>query len=101
MQASLLLGSSSEDIVTWYGIAGGIPLYLEQFDAALSLAENLATNVLQPDCFLFGEPDSFLQQEVRGRRANAPSSGPSPMAGDASRISPMQPASSARRRPAT
>ena len=66
MQASLLLsGSSSEDIVTWYGIAGGIPLYLEQFDAALSLAENLATNVLQPDCFLFGEPDSFLQQEVR------------------------------------
>lgn len=66
MQASLLLrGSSSEDIVTWYGIAGGIPLYLEQFDAALSLAENLAANVLQPDCFLFGEPDSFLQQEVR------------------------------------
>lgn len=66
MQASLLLnGSSSEDIVTWYGIAGGIPLYLEQFDPALSLAENLAANVLQPDCFLFGEPDSFLQQEVR------------------------------------
>lgn len=66
MQASLLLnGSNPEDLVIWYGIAGGIPLYLEQFDPASSLAENLATNALQPDCFLFGEPDSFLQQEVR------------------------------------
>ena len=66
LQTALLLkGSSPEDIVAWYGVAGGIPLYLEQFDASLSLQDNLAYNALRPDCFLYGEPDSFLQQEVR------------------------------------
>ena len=66
LQTALLLkGSSPEDIIAWYGVAGGIPLYLEQFDASLSLQDNLAYNALRPDCFLYGEPDSFLQQEVR------------------------------------
>ncbi|MEC4177054.1 ATP-binding protein [Adlercreutzia sp. R7] len=66
VQASRLLeGVGLEEIVSWYGIAGGIPLYLEQFDRSLSLQENLAHNVLRPDSFLYGEPDSFLQQEVR------------------------------------
>lgn len=63
--ARLLEGVAPEEIVSWYGIAGGIPLYLEQFDESLGLQENLAHNVLRPDSFLYGEPDSFLQQEVR------------------------------------
>lgn len=63
--AELLAGAGAEDIVAWYGVAGGVPLYLEQFDTSESLRENLARNALSPDCLLFGEPDSFLQQEVR------------------------------------
>lgn len=63
--ALLLKGKAPEDIITWYGVVGGIPLYLEQFDASLSVRDNLARNVLNPDCFLYGEPDSFLQQELR------------------------------------
>ena len=65
-QASLLLaGASAEEAVAWYGIAGGIPLYLEQFDLSISLERNLSRNVLRTDSFLFGEPDAFLQQELR------------------------------------
>ena len=63
--ARLLETTSAEDTVTWYGIAGGVPLYLEQFDSTLGLQDNLTWNVLRPDSFLYGEPDSFLQQEVR------------------------------------
>ncbi len=66
MEASeLLAGTSAEDVVTWYGITGGVPLYLEQFDRSMDMEENIAANVLRPDSFLYGEPDSFLQQEVR------------------------------------
>ncbi len=61
----LLSGASVEDNVAWYGIAGGVPLYLEQFDTGLSVEQNIAQNVLGIDSFLFGEPDAFLQQEMR------------------------------------
>ncbi len=63
--SSLLEGVPAETIVSWYGITGGIPLYLNQFNCNLSLQENIAQNVLRTNCFLFGEPDSFLQQELR------------------------------------
>ena len=63
--AELLRGLSAEEIVAWYGTTGGVPLYLEQFDTSLDLQGNIGRNVLQPDCFLYGEPNSFLQQEVR------------------------------------
>ena len=38
---------------------------MEQFDCALSLEQNIADNILRTDSFLFGEPDSYLQQELR------------------------------------
>ncbi len=66
MQAAKLLHTSnSENVVSWYGIVGGVPLYLEQFNPSMNLQENMAFNVLRPASFLYGEPDSFLQQEVR------------------------------------
>lgn len=66
LQASqLLAGIKAENLVTWYGIAGGVPLYLQQIDQEKGIEENLALNVFQPDAFLYGEPDAFLQQEVR------------------------------------
>ncbi|WP_251230435.1 ATP-binding protein [Adlercreutzia aquisgranensis] len=63
--AQLLQGSSAEDIVTWYGITGGIPLYLSQWNSSMSMQQNIARNVLRTDSFLYGEPDAFLQQELR------------------------------------
>lgn len=63
--AELLQGVSAEDAVSWYGITGGIPIYLENYDRNLSLKQNIARNIMRPDSFLFGEPDSFLQQEMR------------------------------------
>lgn len=63
--ARLLEGALPEEVVAWYGIAGGIPLYLDQFDRSLSVEQNMARNVLRTDSFLFGEPDAFLQQELR------------------------------------
>ena len=65
-EARELLGDmSAEEAVAWYGMVGGVPLYVEQFDCALSLEQNIADNILRTDSFLFGEPDSYLQQELR------------------------------------
>ncbi|WP_080800081.1 ATP-binding protein [Arabiibacter massiliensis] len=63
--AKLLEGLSAEDVVAWYGMVGGVPLYLEQCDASATLERNMAENVLRVDSFLYGEPDSYLQQELR------------------------------------
>ncbi len=63
--AQLLDGVDVETVITWYGMVGGVPLYLEQFDAALALGQNLERSILRTDSFLYGEPDSFLQQELR------------------------------------
>lgn len=63
--AKLLGGFSAEDIVTWYGMVGGVPLYLEQCNPSTTLEENMAERMLRVDSFLFGEPDSYLQQELR------------------------------------
>ncbi|RDB64692.1 hypothetical protein C1878_02320 [Gordonibacter sp. 28C] len=63
--AKLLDGMLAEDVVAWYGVVGGIPLYLEQYEPSLSLEENMAENLLRVDSFLYGEPDSYLQQELR------------------------------------
>ena len=48
-----------------YGITGGIPQYLIQFDDGVSLEENLRWNVLDPSAYLFEEPGKLLQEELR------------------------------------
>ena len=40
--AKLLKGLSAEDAVAWYGMVGGIPLYLEQCDTSATLKRNMA-----------------------------------------------------------
>ena len=63
--AALMQWATPEQVVAYYGMVGGIPLYLEQFDESRSVEENLAQRLLRPDSFLYGEPDAFLQQELR------------------------------------
>ena len=54
----------AEDAVAYYGIAGGVPLYLAQFDPGLPVMENVARALLAPDAFLYEEPLNLMRQEV-------------------------------------
>ena len=54
--------------VTAYGILGGIPAYLLQFDASKPLKKNILQNILQTDAFLYNEPQFLLMQELREPR---------------------------------
>ncbi|MCL2158266.1 MAG: ATP-binding protein [Oscillospiraceae bacterium] len=56
---------SDEDKMTAYSILGGIPHYLRQFDPALSLGENIMSNVLTKGCVLYSEVEFLIRQELR------------------------------------
>ena len=47
-----------------YGMVGGIPLYLRQFDPGAPLEENVARVFLDPGSMLYEEPSNLLLQEV-------------------------------------
>ena len=47
-----------------FSICGGIPLYLEQFSPAKSLAENLTTNVFNKNSILYNEGEILLSEEL-------------------------------------
>lgn len=53
------------EIAVMYGVTGGIPLYLEQFDDRHSLAQNITQAFFRPSAYLFEEPINLLKQEVR------------------------------------
>ena len=48
-----------------YGILGGIPRYLQEFDASLSIEENIREKILRNGAFLNDEPSSMLRMELR------------------------------------
>ena len=56
---------SNEDKVITYGILGGIPHYLKQFDAKLSVEENVKRHILTKGSVLFNEVEYILHQELR------------------------------------
>lgn len=63
--AALMLGCGDPvRAVELYALAGGVPLYLEQLDASLTTERNMAERLLRPGAFLYGEPQSFLLQEL-------------------------------------
>ena len=53
------------DAAEYYGMVGGVPLYLRQFDAAASFEENIAAVFLDASSILFEEPQNLLLQEVQ------------------------------------
>ncbi len=53
------------DAVAYYGMVGGIPLYLNELDDTASLLENIERVMLDPTSLLFEEPTNLLKQEVR------------------------------------
>ena len=62
---TLLARIPKEVFMTIYGLTGGIPFYLEMFNDSLSLKENILTNVLRKNTFLYEEPSNLLMQELR------------------------------------
>lgn len=48
-----------------YGILGGVPQYLEEFDPALSVGENVREAILTRGSALYSEVDFLLRQELR------------------------------------
>ena len=66
LDASLFFpGYSPEECLIAYGILGGIPRYLIEFDSSKSIQENIRDKILEDGCFLRDEPISFLRMEVR------------------------------------
>lgn len=62
---SYLKKLSAEDKALAYGIVGGTPQYLLQFDDSLSIEDNIKNTYLNPMSSLFEEPTNLLKQEVR------------------------------------
>ena len=56
---------SSVDMAEIYGIVGGTPQYLLQMNDALSVEDNIKSNILDPNSYLFEEPSNLLKQKVQ------------------------------------
>ena len=56
---------SKKDKVIAYSILGGITYYLNQFDSAKTLKENICSNILQKGSILYSEPEFLMRQELR------------------------------------
>ncbi|MBM3268571.1 MAG: AAA family ATPase [Candidatus Sericytochromatia bacterium] len=57
-----------EELMGRYAILGGMPAYWLRFDPHASLWANIAENVLQPEAYLYGEPEFILREELREPR---------------------------------
>lgn len=58
-------GFSNMDKLIAYGILGGIPCYLENFDDSKSIQKNLEERILRTGAFLKEEPQVLLRMELR------------------------------------
>ncbi len=56
---------SPEDKALVYGITGGIPMYLEQFNEEKTIKQNLLSTIFDKNGYLFEEPSSLIKQEMR------------------------------------
>jgi hypothetical protein len=54
-----------ENQVAAYGVLGGIPQYLANFDGSKGVYENIKTKILDKASYLYEEPKLLLRQEVR------------------------------------
>lgn len=57
--------AAPEDAACYYGMVGGIPLYLRQFDERKAVEENLKNAFLDPSSMMYEEPTNLLKQEVQ------------------------------------
>lgn len=62
---------SAQDKLLAYGVLGGIPAYLAQFDPDASFEENVQTHILQKGQFLSVEAEFLLKTELRDTKTYA------------------------------
>lgn len=55
---------SYEDLLPFYAITGGVPKYIETFQSYDDVYTAIKQNVLNPQSFLYEEPNFLLQKEV-------------------------------------
>ncbi len=56
---------STDDLVVVYSILGGVPHYLLQFDAEISVADNIKKYILNKRAILYHEVDFSIREELR------------------------------------
>ncbi len=61
----MLDGFPLTDAVAIYGLVGGIPYYLEQFDPKKTLEKNIRDHYLNPTSVIAGEPELMFLTEFR------------------------------------
>ena len=67
-----LRGMGPQEAAEAYGMVGGIPLYLLQFDGGQTLERNVEAAFLDPSSILYEEPMNLLRQEIqKASRYNA------------------------------
>ncbi|MFQ5800670.1 MAG: DUF234 domain-containing protein [Candidatus Hydrothermarchaeales archaeon] len=57
--------AGEEERIEFYSVLGGVPAYLNQFDARKDIYWNIKNNVLSPERFLYKEPKFILLEELR------------------------------------
>jgi AAA+ ATPase superfamily predicted ATPase len=66
--AEFVPGYPLEDKLRVFGILGGMPMYLAQFDGRASVATNVKRRILDPQSLLHDEPNYLLRIELRDPR---------------------------------
>jgi AAA+ ATPase superfamily predicted ATPase len=59
---------SEAAFMSFYGVLGGTPAYLLQFDQTADFRENVRRRILVPETYLYREPDFILREEFREPR---------------------------------
>ncbi len=57
--------NSVRECIEIFGVIGGIPAYLKEWDGKKSLKENICGNILSPNSGLFLEAEHYLRTELR------------------------------------
>ena len=57
-------GADAHLAANLYGMVGGVPLYLRQFDGSSTLEQNVEHVFLDPAAMLYEEPSNLIKQEV-------------------------------------
>ena len=55
---------SREELICYYAVTGGVPKYIELFDAEADIYQAIERNILSRSSFLYDEPNFLLQREV-------------------------------------
>lgn len=63
--AGFLSNYGPVEMIRAYGAVGGVPAYLDQFDAEVDLLTNVERHILTKGAYLYEEPEFLLRQELR------------------------------------